>query len=109
MRAEELFRNIDGHHDEAWADLHAIFRFEISDAGNWSLESDGGKLRARRDSALAADCTIRSNEEDFIRFATGQTNLLTAFMRGEVEISGDPVLLKRFHGMLPRKPRGGSR
>ena len=47
------------------------------------------------------DCAVRASREMFDGFVTGRLNAMTAFLRGEVELDGDPTLLMRLGRLFP--------
>src|SRR6476660_7342662 len=53
----------------------------------------------------AADCVVRVDRALFDDFATGEKNMMTAFLRGEITLQGDPELLVLFQRVLPAPPR----
>jgi hypothetical protein len=48
-----------------------------------------------------ADCVVRTDRAQFDRFATGESNLMTAFLRGELALQGDLHLLVLFQRVFP--------
>jgi hypothetical protein len=51
--------------------------------------------------AGAPDCVVRASREMFDGFVTGRLNAMTAFLRGEIELDGDPNLLMRLGRLFP--------
>jgi putative sterol carrier protein len=84
--------------------IKGTYRFDIDGVGSWRLTVDDGAIWVREGPG-DAECVIASSEEDFVRIARGETNLLTALLRGEIRFDGDRALLKAFHGMLPAAPQ----
>ena len=75
------------------------YLFDVEGVGAWRIEVDHGRI-AVTDSAESGDCTIRTNAEDFVRIASGEQNLVTAFMQGRVGVEGDVSLAQKLHGIV---------
>ena len=91
QKYEPLLRGVTG-----------TYLFEIEHAGYWFISVRDGAIKleeVRHD----ADCTIRSNEADFIDIIDGRRNLITAAMQGRVKIRGDITLAQKFHGLVSAK------
>jgi len=67
--------------------------------GSWRLEVHD-EIATMTESTAPADCVVRCNEEDFVRIARGEQNLLTAFLQGRVQLEGDYALAQRFYGFI---------
>jgi putative sterol carrier protein len=81
----------------------ATIRFDIADGGridHWLLGIDDGRLDVSQD-AGGADCIISVKKDAFDRVATGQTNAMASFLRGALEVDGDPRLLVRVQRLFP--------
>ena len=81
----------------------ATVRFDIADGGridHWLLGIDDGRLDVSRD-AGGADCIISVKKDAFDKVATGRTNAMASFLRGALEIDGDPRLLVRVQRLFP--------
>jgi putative sterol carrier protein len=66
----------------------------------WLVDVRKGDVAVRRGSG-EADCTLRAGEEAFGKIISGRSSPVTAALRGEVEIDGDPRLLVLFRRLLP--------
>jgi putative sterol carrier protein len=51
-----------------------------------------------------ADCVVRADRALFDGFATGEANIMTAFLRGELTVQGDPQMLVLFQRIFPGPP-----
>jgi putative sterol carrier protein len=81
----------------------ATIRFDIADGGridHWLLGIDDGRLDVSGD-AGDADCIISAKKDAFDKVATGQTNAMASFLRGAMEVDGDPRLLVRVQRLFP--------
>ena len=81
----------------------ATVRFDIADGGridHWLLGIDDGRLDVSRD-AGGADCIISVKKDAFDKVAAGRTNAMASFLRGALEIDGDPRLLVRVQRLFP--------
>ncbi len=52
----------------------------------------------------SADCVVISDRALFDDFARGEKNMMTAFLRGEITLQGDPQLLVLFQRVFPGPP-----
>ncbi len=81
----------------------ATIRFDIADGAridHWLLGIDDGRLDVSRDEG-GADCIISVKKDAFDKVATGQTNAMASFLRGALEVDGDPRLLVRVQRLFP--------
>ncbi|XP_028403536.1 non-specific lipid-transfer protein-like [Dendronephthya gigantea] len=88
--------------------IKAVFSFEITDGpngktGKWTadLKNGNGSLKYG-DITDKADCTITMKDEDFYKFGTGSLNPQTAYFRGQLKVSGNPILGLKLEELLPR-------
>jgi putative sterol carrier protein len=51
-----------------------------------------------------ADCVVRADRALFDGFASGATTIMTAFLRGELSVQGDPQLLVLVQRIFPGPP-----
>ena len=69
---------------------------------------DGGVVADRSPDATGLDqkphCVVRVRRALFDGFAAGRVNAMAAFLRGEVDIEGDPALLMRVGRLFPGPP-----
>jgi putative sterol carrier protein len=85
-------------------------RFDVVDGKRterWLVAIDKGDIRVSRKNA-AADCVLRADKACFDRAPAGELNFLSAVLRGEMEIEGDPRLLVVVQRLFPR-PSGRRR
>ena len=83
-------------------------RFDVVDGGRtarWLLTIDKGDIGVSRRNT-AADCVVRADKSWFDRAVAGELNFMTAGLRGEVIVQGDPKLLVLVQRLFPR-PSGG--
>jgi putative sterol carrier protein len=80
-------------------DTTATYRVELSDQRSFILALDHGRLTLR-EGREEADCVLSCAPEVFPRVLSGDLNLLTAFMRGDVRIGGDIGAAKRLYRYL---------
>jgi putative sterol carrier protein len=86
--------------------IAGTLRFDIGDDGDverWSVVVDDGDVAVSR-ASRKADCRVRASRKLFDGFVTGETNALAAYLRGAVEVEGDPELLLRFQRIFPGPP-----
>ena len=76
----------------------ARYRINTDDGRSFLLTLDHGRL-ALEERAGTADCVLSCSMEAFHRLLSGESNLLTAFMRSELRMTGklpEARLLYRF-------------
>ena len=79
-------------------DAVAHYRINTDDGRSFLLTLDHGRL-SLEERGGAADCVLSCSMETFHRLLSGESNILTAFMRSEVRMSGklpEARLLYRF-------------
>jgi putative sterol carrier protein len=86
--------------------VRGSYCFDVENVGAFLMRVDHGKVEVAEGGG-EADCTIRSSPEDFVRIATGEQNLITAYMQGRIEFRGDLGLAQKLHGFLPRGSQAG--
>ena len=80
-------------------------RFDLTDSSErWLVTIDRGNLTVSRRGGKA-DCIVRARKKVLDRVAAGKQNAMTAMLRGEVVVEGDPTLLVRLQRLLPSPPR----
>ncbi len=78
-------------------------RFDVDRQGRtarWRLEIRRGEIVLTRGGG-PADCVVRATAEVLDDLASGRANALTAMLRGEVSVEGDPRLLVRVQRLFP--------
>jgi len=83
-----------------------VVRIELTDndrAERWFVAVDDGHIKVSKRNQ-AADCALRSDRQLFGRVASGETNAVTAVLRGEVALEGDWNLLIVFQRLFPLSP-----
>lgn len=79
--------------------IRGSYRFDIEGVGSWHVVVDQETLRIT-EGAADADCVVRCDEQDFVRIANGEQNLLTAVLQGRVQVQGDMALAQKLHGFI---------
>jgi putative sterol carrier protein len=88
--------------DERLADVEGSFRFDVDGVGSFRVEVDHGSITSRDDPGRSsADAVLASSEQDFLKIASGEQNLLTAYMQGRVRFEGDLALAVELWRFLP--------
>ena len=112
------------------SDATALFLGELASAGHESrlgraegtirieLERDGRTERwfldARRGHVSVSqrrtpyDCTVRTSGALFDGLVTGKVNAMTALLRGEIEVDGNPELLVLMQRLFPDPPKASA-
>jgi putative sterol carrier protein len=82
--------------------VHGTYLFDIDKVGSWFVAVDDGAIHVE-ETKRDADCTISSDERDFVDIVEGRRQLLTSHMQGRVTIRGDMALAQKFHGLVSAK------
>jgi hypothetical protein len=80
-------------------ELTARYRFDLDDGRSLMLTLQRGQL-GLEDGGGEADCVIRCPADLFHRLLSAETNLLTAFMRGDAVLTGQLDAAKRLYRFL---------
>ena len=72
--------------------------------GRIVVQSTHGHDEHASDQPGASECVVRVPRPLFDDFVTGRANAMTAFLRCEVDVEGDPVLLLRLGRLFPGPP-----
>ena len=76
------------------------YRFDIDDAGTWFVRLDHGAPTLEQQ-VEHPDCAISCGADDFIAIARGEQDLITTFMQGRLDYSGDLAFALTFRRLLP--------
>ena len=79
--------------------VHGTYLFDIDKVGSWFVAVDDGAIHVEEEKR-DADCTISSDEADFVDIVEGRRQLITSHMQGRVKIHGDMALAQKFHGLV---------
>jgi putative sterol carrier protein len=86
---KEFFDGLSSRADASkTAGMNNSYLFEIEGAGTWTVTLDDGQLSVA-EGGSDADVTISTNEENFLKIASGEQNPTTAYMTGKLKIKGD--------------------
>jgi putative sterol carrier protein len=77
----------------------ARHRFELSDGHSFLLTLARGRL-SLEEAGGEADAVYQCSRDELHRLLSGELNLLTALMRGDVQVSGDLESAKRLYRYL---------
>jgi putative sterol carrier protein len=78
-------------------------RFDLVDGNRverWLITLDKGDVSVSRRNA-AADCVLRTERALFGAIVTGNADAVSAYLRGEVTLEGNPELMVLFRRVLP--------
>ena len=85
----EFFETLESRVDPAKAaGMTASYKFDIDGSGSWLVDVDDGKVTVTEDGG-AADCTISTSSETFLKIANGEQNPTAAYMSGKLKVKGD--------------------
>jgi putative sterol carrier protein len=96
---EHFPRGPGPHERPALKGITGTYRFDVEGQRSVRVEVRDGTFTVAEDTA-PADCVIRVDESDIARIASGEQNLVTAFLQGRARIEGDFVLAQKFHGLM---------
>jgi putative sterol carrier protein len=101
----EFFRELGARgHEPRLEKVKASLRFDLKNGrrtARWLVAIDRGDIAVSREN-LDADCVVRADRALFDEIATGETNPVTAVLRGAMEVEGDRELLVLFRRIFPR-------
>ena len=69
----------------------------------WLVEVNRGDVAVSQGNG-ESDCTIRTTEEVFDGIVRGEVNTMAGFLRGTLDVEGDPELLVLFQRIFPGPP-----
>jgi putative sterol carrier protein len=69
----------------------------------WYLDARRGQVNVSR-KRIPYDCTVRTSGALFDGMVTGKVNALTALLRGELEVEGNPEMLVLVQRLFPSPP-----
>ncbi|HEX2361300.1 MAG TPA: SCP2 sterol-binding domain-containing protein [Jiangellaceae bacterium] len=100
----EFFQDLDRRgHEPLLEKASGTVRFDLSVGSgteHWLLAFDDGDVSVSREHR-AADCVVRTDKKVFDGLATGKLNGLTAYLRGEIGLEGNPELLVLVQRVFP--------
>ena len=89
----------------------ATVRFDLTEGTRterWLVAIDRGDVSVSRRNAKA-DCVVRADVELFADIVTGRVNAMTALLRGQFVVDGDPTVLVLFQRLFPGRHRPSDR
>jgi hypothetical protein len=107
-RTEEFFDRLGSQPQPLLSQITATIRLDLDEnhhaTKHWYLDIDKGNVDVSRQNS-GADAIIQAHRSLFERMITGEANALTATLRGQLGIEGDPKLMVAFQRLLPGPPR----
>jgi putative sterol carrier protein len=94
-------------HEPRLERVRGTLRFDLTNGkqtNRWLIAIDKGDIAVSHRNARA-DCVVRTESAVFERIASGDTNAVTAVLRGEMAVEGDPQVLVQFRRLFsaPRR------
>jgi hypothetical protein len=86
--------------------VNGTVRFDVrhgSTIDPWSVSIDDAAISVSH-RKRAADCVVTVDEDDLASIVSGETNAITAALRGQIGFAGDPALLLAFQRIFPGPP-----
>jgi len=100
---ERLRRGFQSEYqDDGWT---GIYLLELGNERPLRFRVHSGQIEAL-DPRGEYDCRLRCDPEDAQRLLDGSMNLVTAFLRGDVEVEGDINLAQRLHAFIRAQSLG---
>jgi putative sterol carrier protein len=86
----EFFEGLSSRADpDKIAGVNNTYRFDIDDAGSWTVDVQDGNVNVAQDGDAEPDVTIAVSEDNFQKLISGDLNPTTAYMTGKLKIKGD--------------------
>jgi putative sterol carrier protein len=101
---EKFFEDLGARgQDPRLASVRGTLRFDLMNGkrvARWTVAIDKGDVAVTRRNARA-DCVVRAKKRLFDGIASGEVNPLSAVLRGEMGVEGEPELLVFFQRLFP--------
>ena len=105
--ATEFFERLAARGAEpALTGMSGTLRIDLDRDGrleHWWVEIRRGAISVSRSDA-DADCVVRTTARVFDDLVTGRANAMTATLRNEIAIEGNPVQIVRLQRLFPAPP-----
>jgi putative sterol carrier protein len=111
VTAEFLAELDSAGHEARFGRAEGTVRIELERDGRterWFLQARRGKVNVSRQ-RVPHDSTVRTTGKVFDGMVRGEVNALTALLRGEVEVDGNPELLLMVQRLFPSPPAAAGR
>jgi putative sterol carrier protein len=96
----EVFERAAATHDPELEGLDGrTLRFTVEGQGSWLLTIKDGGIDVA-ESTAPADTVVSTSEPDFYALTNGELNLVTAWMRGQIQVEGDPWIAQKLHSVI---------
>ncbi len=106
-RTAEFFDRLGSQPQPLLSQVKATMRFDLDDRNatkHWYVTIDKGKVDVSVHNS-DADTVLQIHRSLFERMVTGEANALTATLRGQIGLEGDPKLMVAFQRLLPGPAR----
>jgi putative sterol carrier protein len=104
----EFFQSLGNRGDEPLLEkCSGAIRFDLtskSGTDHWLVRLDAGAVSVSQENR-EADCVVRADTSVFKGLASGEMNALTAYLRGLIDLEGNPELLVLFQRVFPAPRR----
>jgi putative sterol carrier protein len=104
----EFFQSLGRRGDEPLLEkCSGAIRFDLtakSGTDHWLVRLDNGLVSVTQENR-EADCVVRADKSVFKGLASGEMNGLTAYLRGLINVEGNPELLVLFQRVFPAPRR----
>lgn len=108
----EFFQELDRRgHEPLLAKSSSAIRFDLtagSRTDHWLVQLNNGDVSVSQENR-PAHCVVHADKTVFDSLANGKLNGLTAYLRGEIDLEGDPELLVLMQRLFPAARRRATR
>jgi hypothetical protein len=105
---EAFFDELAGRGHVSWFEHeHGALRYEVVDGQYirpWTVKFDDGDVEVSSQAESDVDAILRIDRTLFDRAVRGEANLLSAWLRGEINYTGSLELLTQIGRLLPGPP-----
>lgn len=91
---EFLFNLPKKANPDALEGLSTVFHFDVSDAGQFTVQLTDGKMEVSEGLSGEPSCKVTTSAESFSQLVSGQLNPMMAMMTGKLKISNAGEMLK---------------
>jgi putative sterol carrier protein len=83
--------------------LKVTYRLQVTGTGGgiWTIRIANGRCDISEDSLSTADASILISGENFLRLASGDLDVRTAYQQKQLQVEGDPKLALKFTELFP--------
>jgi putative sterol carrier protein len=102
--ARDVFDRMAAHdYEPRLARLEGTCEVQLDGTDTWSIQVQRGRIRIKEGPSEHAEARLRCSQAELLRMARGEANetMITAAMRGALELEGDIPLCAALSVLLP--------